>query len=464
MLKEKAIELIQETTVYGLPKLLRSKQIFSKVLWLIFLLLSPIPAFIFIYKDIVDFSDLNVVTAIKTEYDQPTEFPTVTFCSFLPNLYDNFSAPGPLSSSHFAGDFDIGMNPNNHYESFMTPLGKCYRFNSGKNMKNESIPIKNSTFGGIWDAFYLDLYAPYGLAVWIHNKTSPPLIEGRNEIIASPERLNHISVEKTFESKLEEPYNHCLKNVSTFNKNKTIIDFFLNKKQSYSQEKCLDICFQLFYIQENPCQCNETTLGNVMQNCFSKKKELFYCTLNYRANFSFNRLKDKCSEYCPLECDSITYSISINQITKDVFELYQLSSGYEKNRTYILINYNSLKYISIKQQPEIHWFRMVSNIGGYLSLFLGLSFVSLFEITEITFEIIFALFSRRRIQQNNKTNQSFDLRKYQQASESANKMIMELTKQLDELNNRLKSTKIAFDNEIKELNKQSKDLDYFTRL
>ena len=107
---------------------------------------------------------------------------------------------------------------------------------------------------------------------------------------------------------------------------------------------------------------------------------------------------------------------------------------------------------------------MVSNIGGYLSLFLGLSFVSLFEITEITFEIIFALFSRRRVQQNNKTNQSFDLRKYQQASESANKMIMELTKQLDELNNRLKSTNIAFDNEIKELNKQSKDLDYITRL
>jgi hypothetical protein len=37
------------------------------------------------------------------------------------------------------------------------------------------------------------------------------------------------------------------------------------------------------------------------------------------------------------------------------------------------------------------WEQLISNLGGSLSLFVGLSFVSLFEITEIFVEIFFIL-------------------------------------------------------------------------
>ncbi len=37
------------------------------------------------------------------------------------------------------------------------------------------------------------------------------------------------------------------------------------------------------------------------------------------------------------------------------------------------------------------WDQLISSFGGYLSLFVGLSFVSLFEITEIFVEIFFIL-------------------------------------------------------------------------
>ena len=33
--------------------------------------------------------------------------------------------------------------------------GRCYRFNSGKNMFNQIIPIKKSIRAGLDDAFYL---------------------------------------------------------------------------------------------------------------------------------------------------------------------------------------------------------------------------------------------------------------------------------------------------------------------
>ncbi len=59
--------------------------------------------------------------------------------------------------------------------------------------------------------------------------------------------------------------------------------------------------------------------------------------------------------------------------------------------TEIYVYYRSLKYTSITQQAKMKWEQLISNLGGYLSLFVGLSFVSLFEITEIFVEIFFRI-------------------------------------------------------------------------
>ena len=42
------------------------------------------------------------------------------------------------------------------------------------------------------------------------------------------------------------------------------------------------------------------------------------------------------------------------------------------------------------------FFDMLSNVGGTLGLFVGLSFVSLFEILEIIIEIIFSVFTKMK--------------------------------------------------------------------
>jgi hypothetical protein len=47
----------------------------------------------------------------------------------------------------------------NHFESYKdTTCDKCYRFNSGKNMSNHSIPIKKSKISGLNSGFWLDLF------------------------------------------------------------------------------------------------------------------------------------------------------------------------------------------------------------------------------------------------------------------------------------------------------------------
>ena len=177
-LKE-AKELSLTSTAYGLPNVLRSRRLLNKLFWLSYLILSATGAAYYIYFDVVDFLDYEVVTVIQTEYDQPTQFPTVTFCSLSPSLFTDYT-PSNFTTVIFQDQWFqlFSINPDDHFESFYSALyGRCFRFNSGKNMTNHTIPIKNSTYGGQLDSFIVQLWAPFGLAVWVHNKSSPPNID-----------------------------------------------------------------------------------------------------------------------------------------------------------------------------------------------------------------------------------------------------------------------------------------------
>ena len=55
-LNEEVKDLIQASTAYGLPNVLRSKRIFNKLFWLFYLILSATGAAYYIYNDLVDLS------------------------------------------------------------------------------------------------------------------------------------------------------------------------------------------------------------------------------------------------------------------------------------------------------------------------------------------------------------------------------------------------------------------------
>ncbi len=394
-MKKEISEKLLGSTAYGLPNIIRSRRLFNTIYWIFFFIMSLIGASYYIYSDIIDYFNYEVVTVIESKYDQPTQFPTITFCSLKKNIYNSFFPLSPPSFIAFKNEYYTwnGIDPSNHFESFYTvQYGKCFRFNSGKNMSNHSIPIKNSTYGGQLDSFKLTIHAPEGLAVWIHNISSQPKIETNNggqlndPIKISPSIYNNIAIERIEESKLEEPYNPCLKDATSFTKNKTIINYLMRENQSYSQEKCLDLCIALFYLNEKPCKCNHSDLGSVWDIC--DKKDHF-CTMNYKDNFTKNILVEMCSNYCPLECDSISFESTVHTYMFDNGRLWSI------NQSHINVFYKSLKYFSIQQKAKTKPEQLVSNLGGYLGLFVGLSFVSLFEITEVVLEVFFVLCGKR---------------------------------------------------------------------
>jgi hypothetical protein len=99
-----------------------------------------------------------------------------------------------------------------------------------------------------------------------------------------------------------------------------------------------------------------------------------------------NIINSKCLIECPEECDSISY---------DAFHSFSKLENYKNIQlndcVYFTIFYESLSYTVIDQVPKMNILDLISNIGGNLGLFIGVSFLSFAEIIELFIEILFIL-------------------------------------------------------------------------
>ena len=284
-------------------------------------------------------------------------------------------------------DDSCSENPENFFEMAETYMGNCYRFNSGKNMSGDTIPILYSTTGGKDDSFRLILNNTTGLMMCIHDRYSPPVINYYNTylgngVFVSSATETQLVINKRITSKLGLPFNDCYKDVSTFRFNKTIVNYFLLSNVTYQQTNCLVLCFDVL-INTNPCNCTNTSLGSVWNDCWIKKEnaKLNECTFKYKLNFFKESVLNKCQQYCPLECDKLSYSV--------------IGSSFLNNGSLtVSVFYESLTYSFISEIPKTYVVTLFANIGGVLSMFIGMSFVSIFEVIEILIEIILTLFKK----------------------------------------------------------------------
>jgi len=180
-----------------------------------------------------------------------------------------------------------------------------------------------------------------------------------------------ITLTKTITEHLEIPYNPCYKNAyNNFPLNKTIINFFQSNNIAYKQINCYKLCAELDYINMNPCNCKNRSLGNIIRDCeYNQDKIIFNCTKNYLENFIIKR-NLYCQQYCPLECDSIDYTFVLR--------------NYSSNLTQLFIYFNQLKYFHKFEVPAVLLFDLLPSIGGVLQLFMGLGLVSLLEYCQFS--------------------------------------------------------------------------------
>jgi hypothetical protein len=372
-------EILSATSLQFLLSPIRSKRILIKMINSCFLIISLCFSVTLVVSNINGFLMYETTTSITTVNDNKPDFPVVSFCSIGKSSYGNISV-------FWFNDELLTSDWQNYFEAFQdsTYSDKCYRFNSGLNMTNHSVLIQKSKRSGYNDGFYIEFDSDVKLLlVSIYNQTEKPSTIYNKGYYFSNGSEYDIKIKRTYDKKLEYPYNDCLNDLSKFTKNKTIINYMQKKNSLYTEKECIRLCGNLKYIEESYCNCSFKNLDDYPYKKCRYNSELKDCYKKFM-NILNNQDKDQiCSEYCPLECDSFSYDISINSQSYVAGDLFVFSIFYE-----------DLKYTLISQQPKMQFIDLISNIGGSLGLFVGISFISFLELFEILIEIIFIHFEK----------------------------------------------------------------------
>ena len=167
----------------------------------------------------------------------------------------------------------------------------------------------------------------------------------------------------------------------------------------YTQQSCLLQCLQRNLIQT--CNCTDPEYFSLFADqldCLSDFE--LNCSANVWSNFDWKQ----CLNECPLECNRTVYTLTASSVQyiadKYVYlikENRNLSSDFvtrevnadkaSKSFVELSIFYDSLSYTYITESPKLDIISLIANIGGNLSLFMGISIFSFFELIEICIEI-----------------------------------------------------------------------------
>ena len=85
---EKLKNLLEATSLPGLPLLLKSKSLIVKLIWLLFISLFGTGCIYFARKSLLDYFSYNTVTNMNIIKQNETQFPTVSFCIYQSNLIE----------------------------------------------------------------------------------------------------------------------------------------------------------------------------------------------------------------------------------------------------------------------------------------------------------------------------------------------------------------------------------------
>jgi hypothetical protein len=229
----------------------------------------------------------------------------------------------------------------------------CYTFNGGKEGALSSKQI--GLFSGL--KFALNLKKTEKLFFAVHdNNEMVEFTELIDVIEQNDGKIALVGLKKTVGVKLPKPYSNCTENINS--KTSHLVRAILEQNVTYRQMNCYALCYRRY-------------LDNYVASRNMTHYEAFE-TLN----FDF---KGNCSNQCPLECTSIEFVISKNEMS--------LNAG--DNLLVLNFFYSELKYTEISQTEKVTVTDFISNTGGVLGLFLELSFYSIYRCIISVFDFIF---------------------------------------------------------------------------
>ena len=138
------------STVHAVPNMARAKYFVVKLFMLICFLVSTGFCVWFLVQA---FTNYDVVTLIRASYVTSIAFPILSFC--------NSNHSNPKITDLFSDCFFIGTKCD-YEQDFCyfrdANYGDCYRFNSGENIKGESVPIKKTNTAWVHGSISFNIF------------------------------------------------------------------------------------------------------------------------------------------------------------------------------------------------------------------------------------------------------------------------------------------------------------------
>ena len=304
--------------------------------------------------------------------------------------------------------------------NFRKDYGNCFTFNL-KNLTyyslgaGEPYKLKLELYAGLENNFINSNDQNHGFKLLIYNQSNFFLIKDYGINVGAGQSLT-LSLNRVIDSKLKKPYSACdfveSTDLSTDEFDLTIFNMFMSVNKTYSLDNCLRVCYR--HTALSVCNCFDDILKPIPENTTMKlcstAKELS-CVDNLLTEIVMKKNPIyNCSKFCPVEC--VRYYFTFNSyytmfpktsyanlwLNNKTFYLGSNTIGrpltvteFKQNLVQLNIYYNSLSYQYLTQSETTPFVSLISNIGGVLGLFIGMSVLSFVEIFEIFMELVLVL-------------------------------------------------------------------------
>ena len=349
-------EILANSTSHGIPNIVRSDSLITKLVWLVFLLASTGLCAYLVVQSILNYASFDVNAKLRVVDEREAQFPTITICneqklttSYALKFLNEIATENNLTLHQaFAKSFSMLQNKNytdefkkrlgfNMYDNlircdfdlyynfcgdtdflytYKLDYGNCFVLNSGVNKSGIQVDSINSTYPGRINGLRVTMflgvvkelksfYSNYGLLVKIDNATLKDFKISEDYIEIAPGFETNIVVEREFIQQLSKPYSNCdldNDNPNPVFKDPKLFDILSSLDIGYKQTVCFELCYQTL-LKDN-CNCTDPDYNSFydLNSCNPNNEEWICLDRIYKKFIAINGTTVYCEPFCPLEC------------------------------------------------------------------------------------------------------------------------------------------------------------------
>lgn len=279
------------------------------------------------------------------------------------------------------------------FERFFTPTeGNCFTFKSQKLRKTNFERIKDETsIAGV--NYGLELVLNLEISEYLTGTTQIGAIimiqhpdeignSASEAIFVAPQQSTYIGLKVVNISRLPSPFpEECVDHWPA------ALVGRLTQNASYSQQACLKICLQRTIHLRCNCQSAmlpQLELNSTLKICDTRKRHTRNCV--EEVMFQAEEKVSTCK--CPPRCQVVNYDKTVSMTRwptredKVTFDRANTNINF-KNLAKVTVYFQTMTCQEVRQEKAYTTAKLFSSLGGILGMYVGFSFLSLFEILEI---------------------------------------------------------------------------------